>query len=773
MTGHWRVNPSGADSSGTTDSATYGAAVQYVGIDEVDYYDDSDPLNPTISGTVFNDTILVSVDPANSLGLKITFGSTTITLTTAQVSGLQSLRIDALDGADSITVASLPTNYTGSLILYGNRLQRNDLLFPLMPEDDPYPDSVTFSGNISPSYLEVFADNIKINDNVKIMAGDDGIFFRARLIGVSTVENLLPIFATTRSVSVDVGKNAELSGGSIYFVVQAEDKSLSDVIGANKEISNFLIDPLTGLISDALALPVKVLVKQSSATITLQEGAKIISSGTVGMYATAAADASGSAVQQYGQHRLWPGDGVMPISTSRPDVAITAADAVVITSTGSATANISATTQREIDSTPNPGGKGGGQGKNQFAVGIGVAYADVFSHVTMASTASIIAGRTANITAVGEIESEATGEGGIYGSGAAGLGFGIEISKADIHTTVNGSVTANMKSGSVVKLEIDPTVTWDGTGDVPFGYVDYATDRIFLGDTSLVTEDTITYTNRRGTSVGGMVDTRSYFVIADLDNPGYYWFAETETQAIRASLGYLTGNVVNLVSQSGGLATANNERAFDGSDINAAANTVALGRNGNVNNTFELGQAVVYHEGTKPIPGLVDGGTYYVAASTSQNNLQGNSRFVETQVVGLSESENESRAGVLIDIGSSDGTGYTLAAKHVLDSDFATGLGVVARLSAENKATAGAGVTSEDTSPGYISKFKSAVSSVSMDGLFGKLTKSYADKIKDANAAAGKTGASNSISVAGALAFTFVDHDVITDVGSTAESEVQ
>ena len=458
------VNPAGADAAGTTTVASYGKVVKYAGIDHVEYFDDSNPLNPIISATVFNDTVRVFADPANAGGLKVTFGGNVVTLSSTQVAGLQSLRIDALDGSDNITVESLPVTFTGSLIVYGNRLQRNDLLFPKMPEDDPYPDTVTFSGDISLGYLEVFADHIKINDNVDIAAGDDGIFFRSRMIGVSTVENLLPVFATTRAVSVDVGKNASLSGGSIYFVVQAEDKSLADVIGATKEVSNFVIDPLTGLIGDALALPVKVLVKQSSSSITLQEGARITSSGTVGMYATAGADASGTASSSmisvgYAQAKARAEIDI------QAGVEITASAAVVITATGGATANISATTQRELDSTPNPGGKGtgGSKGTNQVAVAIGVAYADVFSHVTMDDTAVIFAGKTANITAGGTIESEAKGEAGIYGSGAAGLGFGIEISKADIHTEVNGKVTANMAPGAVVKLEIDPLVASGAT----------------------------------------------------------------------------------------------------------------------------------------------------------------------------------------------------------------------------------------------------------------------------------------------------------------------
>jgi hypothetical protein len=513
------------------------------------------------------------------------------------------------------------------------------------------------------------------------------------MIGVSTVENLLPVFATVRSVSLDIGKNSELiTDGSVYFVLQAEDKSLAEILGANKEISNFIIDPLTGLITDALALPVKVLVKNSTATVKLQEGSKILSGGTIGMYATASADASGVASSSMVSVGYAHAKAHAQIDIE-DEVEISAADAVVITSTGNATANISATTQRELDSTPNPGGFSGGQGKNQFAVAIGVANADTFSHLTMAETASIVAGKTANVTAGGKIESEASGEAGIYGSGAAGLGFGIELSKADIHTKVKGKITANMKPGAVVKLEIDPTVsagtyTTDSTTpalkngetvllnadvnvDLPkgtvmkyigvdinastnlsiavqdyadedlwevttpnFGYVDYDGNRIFLGDTSLVTEDAFTYTNRRGTSIGNMVDGRSYYVINDGD--GYYKLAETETQTIRASLGYLPGNIVDLIRQDGVLATANNERGFDGSDIDADANSVALLWKGEgVFNTFELGQAVVYTEGSAPIPGLVDGGTYYVAASTSQNNLQGNTRFADKQVIGL------------------------------------------------------------------------------------------------------------------------------------------
>ena len=53
---------------------------------------------------------------------------------------------------------------------------------------------------------------------------------------------------------------------------------------------------------------------------------------------------------------------------------------------------------------------------------------------------------------------------------------------------------AEMQPGSVVKIEIDPTVT----DPSEIGYVDYERNMIHVGPTALVTEDQITYTSRRG-----------------------------------------------------------------------------------------------------------------------------------------------------------------------------------------------------------------------------------------------------------------------------------
>ncbi len=302
------------------------------------------------------------------------------------------------------------------------------------------------------------------------------------------------------------------------------------------------------------------------------------------------------------------------------------------------------------------------------------------------------------------------------------------------------------------------------------GFVDYANNMIHAGPHALATEDAVVYTNRFGTSIGGLVNGLSYYVVAMEDDPSTpgrdesHWIrlAATETQAIRAGMGFLDGNVVDLQDRGGLLATALNERAFDGADVDAAADSIVLRNAANGNfNKFELGQAVVYRKGTAPIAGLIDGATYYIIVATSENNLQGDTRFATAQVVQLAESENEARAGVAIDIGPSTGTGYTLAAKHVLDSGFSTGIGIAASLTAEDKASASAGLESEEKNPSKWAKFNETLETNVADSLFSKLTGSYAEHAGKANA-----GSSNSLSVAGALAFTFANHTVRTDVGA-------
>ena len=157
--------------------------------------------------------------------------------------------------------------------------------------------------------------------------------------------------------------------------------------------------------------------------------------------------------------------------------------------------------------------------------------------------------------------------------------------------------------------------------------------------------------------------------------------------------------------------------------------------------------------------GLVDDHVYYVIASPNQFSLQGDLRFVDKQVIRLAETENESRAGVAINLDASDASGnHTLTAMHVLDPDLATGVGVLAALNTTSKGIASGSITDivfpdVDEEPFDVSP------------LFEKLTGSYASNAEkpDSGATAG-----SDLMVGAAVGFVKANHTVTADVGADA-----
>lgn len=106
----------------------------------------------------------------------------------------------------------------------------------------------------------MFAENIKINDNVTLSTEDpndpDGandIVFRARRIGTAELENLSPLLVLNKSVSIDVGANATLTGGGIFLIAQAEDRTYQQIMGISRLDNSFLISPLASQVTNLAA----------------------------------------------------------------------------------------------------------------------------------------------------------------------------------------------------------------------------------------------------------------------------------------------------------------------------------------------------------------------------------------------------------------------------------------------------------------------------------------------------------------------------------------
>lgn len=771
-----------------------GKTIQYKGMDHDDL-SAGDAFNRVISGTIFADTIIVEdiPDPEGQTGLmQVRFeglefydGTTTISSVVYQfIAPSESLKVEAKDGADTIEVKSLDPLFSADLLLYGNEGGAP----PYFP--DLQTDTIFFSGDTFThgGLIEVFAESITVNPGVKVSTltnpedlnseGGD-IVFRARRFNTADLANLSPLMINTRDVEVNIGAGAELTGAGIYLFAQAEDRSLTTLLGTNRLVNNFIIQPLLDKIADWLSLPVKVLCKQSEATITVGEGAKIIGSGTVGLYATAASDATGVAKSKYFSIGYAQAIATASVTIASGAIIQSTGAAVVVTSDANATAKMTTeTAQKKAD------GQKQQQSDSGFAFSLAITNAKATSTTTLAAGATIEAAKTANLRAKGDIKSEAESKGSTFADGTLGLGFGLSFSDSDIHTQVDGTVIAHVDPNYLIKIEIDPTAGLNPDGTPQIGYIDYANDRIYVGGTGLVTEDVINYDSRRGTPIGGLVDDQDYVVIVVADDPntafdesGYIQLALTEQDAIE-------GRAVDLKWDDPLLPPMTmNTKAFDGSDVENERSRITLDNpawsmsdNGVdwqlLGLTFELGQAVVYHQGTAPIEGLVDGQTYYVITGIDEFDLQGDSRWVQHQVIQLAETEMEARAGVNISfsLAYADATGFRLEAKHVLDSGLTNGVGILANLKAEDKAKAEAGIEDESKLPKVLEFLKDVKETITdfnaFETIIGKLLSLGSGTAQQGAQSAGVQ--SSEVKVSGAFAFCYADHDVTVDVGGTA-----
>jgi hypothetical protein len=364
------------------------------------------------------------------------------------------------------------------------------------------------------------------------------------------------------------------------------------------------------------------------------------------------------------------------------------------------------------------------------------------------------------------------------------------------------------------------TSLWEVTSE-PWGYVDTTNDRIAVynldneaGNWVVVTEDTVDYSPRRGTSIGGL-DPGTYVIVGLPDNPStavdesrYVKLARNDTDALDAFAWELAGNtgvnpfVVNLTPG----ATVNT-RTFNAADV--SDEQIRLDSSVTAFNTFELGQAVIYREpgrtdadkvvedangdlrwqspnasidGQLYIPqlggGSADwketgaflkhGGLYYVMAGVNQFNLIGDSRFVDEQVLQLGALENETRGGIArVKIGKpvdSTATGFSLSATQILDSTFLT-FGVVSSLNATNTASSTAGFSKEDVDdPKKDEKNGFDFKISAFDNLFNRASEKYTS-----NSNAGGANGKSSLQVAGGLAFAYTDHNVNTLITGTAD----
>ncbi|MCE8556437.1 calcium-binding protein [Ruegeria pomeroyi] len=739
-----------------------GTALVYQGLEPITQNSASDDL--VIDLTDFDDDAVLNAFNAGTMYIGTTGGLIPTFENITFVNPTNSLTINLKSGSDTLTVESLSANWDASLYIYGEYEGAETFL------GDSGEDDVTFSGSIdlgSSGSMQVIAETITVNDNVSITGdtSEDGfIEFRSRRLGTAELENLSPIFpGIPKYASVDIGENASIEAGGVYLIAQAEERGYAEQLEISQELDTNLVGPLLDQVTSVLGLPFQVLVKKTDAKVTVADGANIVGHSGVGIYANSVTNASGSA--GFAIASLGWADSTANAEVDIGDANIYSDGFVVVTSDASSTANMSVETNTSLGTVPT-------SSSSQVSLSLAVARSTLSSTLTVADGARIEAGLTANLLAGGSVDSQASASSGLFASGAAGAALSIELSDADVHTNIHGTVISRNEPGAVVKLEFDPLAA---PGER--GYVDLENDKIFVGPNALATEDTVVYTSSRGQNIGGLIDGATYYVLKDSSDPNYIQLAKFEDSVFR-------GDAIDLVEFNGTVSSplypATNNKSFTGADVNSETGEISLPNGAftgtgtdftTVDQTYPLGQAVIYEAAAgSEIEGLVSGNTYYVITGTNQFNLDGGARsFVgaDGQTIQLAETENEAYAGVAIELGNVTGDDFTLRAAHILDAGFATGVGIGANLEVETTTEAGAGLSSAD-SDGSNSPDGYNLS----DSLLGNIFSNLMGRIStesSSNSAMNSAGASpNNLSAAVALAFAYNDHDVSANVHPTA-----
>jgi hypothetical protein len=354
-------NPAGTDSGGT--AALYDKAVGYAGMDRQEVVGGNN-LDRVIRGTLFNDSITLRDADAGSTGqMTVSYGNLDLFDSLSGVSSasltfdnpLSSLTIEGRLGKDVITVESLDSAFAAQLLLYGNLAGAPPVVWDLDSDTIAFTGSISTGGAFSrrspkPSPSRPASRYRRVTTGAMRTTSCS---VRGALAAPNSRTSHRYSVPTARS-SIDIGTNATLDAGSIYLIAQAEDRSFASLTGASNLVNNFAIGPLVDKVAGLLALPVKVLVKLSEASVVVGTGAKLLGDGAIGVYATATSDATGTASGSlfsigYSQAQT---KATVDIQAN---AVITGGNAVVITSNANATADIEAKTERDAKATPNPG----------------------------------------------------------------------------------------------------------------------------------------------------------------------------------------------------------------------------------------------------------------------------------------------------------------------------------------------------------------------------------------------------------------------------------
>ncbi|MGO8902052.1 MAG: beta strand repeat-containing protein [Isosphaeraceae bacterium] len=328
----------------------------------------------------------------------------------------------------------------------------------------------------------------------------------------------------THNASITIGTSANINGGVISATATAGDNEVL----ANAESTVFVGQFVTEFISflnDIIDLPISAVVKEPTATVTVDSSAQITGTGDVDLVSSSTADAVGEAIFSTIADKLLKGTAgyggfAIGVSETNCTATTTVSNDAIINAGGSVAINSKVKNVTDMKSRVTQNVGTNNTNPNNIQLSLGVTYLQTTSKALVDTGAVITATGNVSVTAQADDENKLTVETASYRDGKVGITGGLAYTNADVEATVDGTINAGF--AAVPQAEnFNPDFA-----------VDFADSSItFNTDPGYQTGDALVYSSGVGGAIPGLVSGTTYYAIANPALPDSVQLAATASDA--------------------------------------------------------------------------------------------------------------------------------------------------------------------------------------------------------------------------------------------------
>ncbi len=461
-------------------------------------------------------------------------------------------------------------------------------------------------------YINFTDPHIEIGAGAAILAGATNGFAPGDVtldvtnINYSLQTQLFSLFsAMERNASITLDTGASITGANVTLDSDAGDLNPLDLLAGatgdqlTPQASNSLgtgSDRILALMNPFL-LPLSVIYRNASASVTVGQSANIDASGAVDMESDATANAAASSLYifntrvQISLALSWAQTDAETVVD--PSATIDAGSNVTIHSLAN---SLSVTSAQAASTAP------AGTPSNSVQISGGVGINKVTSHATVGVGATITSAGNVNVEAEGVNNSDTKVAAKSNNNGTAGLTFGIGDSTTDILAEVDGTVTAaGASTGTLASLNPFSQIDWGATNSI----ITFSTPQTFSNG------EEIAYSSGNDGAIPGLVNGSDYYII---NVPGHanqiqlaasYEDATNGVPIVFGSFPYLTADI------------RGDEVNVPITQIDSTNDAIEYAYNPG----FTAGQTVTYHVApNQAIGSLVDGQTYTIQLAAGKTD---------------------------------------------------------------------------------------------------------------------------------------------------------